>query len=150
MLVPDNQGPIYWVKLGQRGWVVTTETEISMGNDAADASRREFLKKAAIVAWSAPVIMTVTANRASASHLGPAPCAHTGAACTATLTTPLRTCCATAASPSTSQLVCCPTGTANAGKCGVASGNSNLGLNNCGSRADCCSGDCSPSGRCRN
>ena len=113
---------------------------------SADSSRRDFLKKAAVVAWSAPVIMTVTAQRASANHL-PGTCRHSGVACnTSTTTYPTNPCCATAGppQPTGATLVCCTTGP-NTGKCGTPShvGNGpSLPANMCTVSSQCCSGKC--------
>ncbi len=116
------------------------DIQLNEGQSAtADSSRRDFLKKAAIVAWSAPVIMTVTANRASAFHAGT--CHTSGQACQSTVTTPRKGCCATntAGAPQT----CCTTGTTGQGT--PAGRNNTCGsalLASCQNNNDCCSGNC--------
>lgn len=118
--------------------------ELPLADAAADSSRRDFLKKAAIVAWSAPVIMTVTANRASAFHNGT--CHASGEACDNNVTTARKGCCAsnTRGGVNTAQ-VCCSTTTAPTTKtnnpdrrntCGSAQGAL------CTTNADCCSNNC--------
>lgn len=102
------------------------EPETSVGR--TDSSRRDFLKRAAVVAWSAPVIMTVTANRALANH--PDGCIHSGATCTPSLTTPLAGCCALDPQ-GRSQVCCAATSLANPNKCARATGQACSNANQC-------------------
>ena len=116
------------------------EPETNLG--ASASSRRAFLKKAAMVAWSTPVIMTVTANRAWANHPGgevPGGCHKAGQKCDSSSITPgqgAASCCPTDAEGGT--LVCCAAGTANADKCLRPTGEP------CTSSGQCCSNRCPP------
>jgi hypothetical protein len=47
------------------GYRVTESNDVSINDEI---QRRDFIKKAAVIAWSAPVIMTLSANRAEAHH----------------------------------------------------------------------------------
>lgn len=129
-----------------------SDIQIRESGTAADDSRRSFLKKAAIVAWSAPVIMTVTSNKARAAH----GCIHFGQNCTQGPTTGPLGCCTPVATLVTgggqngASVVCCVTGAGtspgNNNKCKTPNG-TNPVLNGCTGNSDCCSNKCQ-SGLC--
>lgn len=122
-----------------------SDIKVQETGTAADESRRTFLKKAAIVAWSAPVIMTVTSNKARAAH----GCIHFGQTCTQGQTTGPLGCCTPVATLVTgggkdgAAVVCCGTGSspANVNKCKTPTG-ANTITNGCNANADCCSNKC--------
>jgi hypothetical protein len=75
--------------------------------ETAESSRRAFLRKAAVVAWSTPMIVSLTADKAWALHTSGS-CQPMGGACNIALTTPQGHCCTTSATAgyTTSALVC--------------------------------------------
>ena len=113
-----------------------TETQVK-GDTIASASdsRRDFLKKAAVVAWSTPVVMTVTANRAWATHAG---CVHVGEACTTATSPQAGGCCLK--NTVNGNVGCCTTVvgalSARVGRCYSPIGQA------CANNNECCSGRC--------
>jgi hypothetical protein len=99
--------------------------------ERAAIERRRFIKGAITVAWAAPVIVTAMASPAFANHV----------LLRGTCNTTTFHCVATAGG---FPVVCCAAGTANAGKCGYASGTGPAG--SACVPADCCSGACATSG----
>lgn len=117
--------------------VVEQPEQPETADGGIDSSRRDFLRRAAVVAWSAPVIMTVTANRALAAH----GCIHAGATCTPSLTTPLAGCCAVD-QQGRSQVCCAATSVTNPNKCARATGQPCTNSNQCCSTCNTVTNTC--------
>jgi hypothetical protein len=99
--------------------------------ERAAIERRRFIKGAITVAWAAPVIVTAMASPAFANHV------PLGGTCNTTTFH----CVATAGG---FPVECCSVGTANAGKCGYASGTGPAD-GSCVA-ANCCSNNCITTG----
>ena len=98
--------------------------------DSRHTSRRNFLKRAAVAAGTAPFIVTVVASRAGATHEGP--CHARQSTCANSLTSPVNQCCA---SDNFGEMVCCAVGL-KAGTCNGGAGAS------CSNNAQCCNSSC--------
>lgn len=98
-----------------------------------ELSRRRFLRRAATVGWTTPLIVSALTTPAFADHVEVgSPCNATTQHCVATSVHPV--------SGATLTVVCCTTGV-NTGKCGWPSGTVTAtgGTPSCGG---CCSGAC--------
>ena len=107
-----------------------THTSSIPTEDSSHTSRRNFLKRAAVTAGTAPFIVTTLASRAGATHAGP--CHARMTACTNSLTSPVNQCCA---SDSNGTMVCCVGGLKN-GTCNGGAGAT------CDNNAHCCNSSC--------